>query len=111
MKTRWLIANSIAVAFIAALVPHANVGMAATTDAKAGQAAPSNAQIEELQGQIRTLQQQLDKLIATQGAASQRSQMSQHWQSMQDYMRRMQGMPWMQMGPLRLRDLLRWALE
>lgn len=55
MKTRWLIANSIAVAFIAALVPHANVGMAATTDAKAGQAAPSNAQIEELQRQIRTM--------------------------------------------------------
>ena len=99
MKTRWLIANSVAVAFIAALVPHANVGMAATTDAKAGQAAPGNAQIEELQGQIRTMQQQLDKLSATQGAASQQSQMRQHWQSMQDYMRRMQGMPWMQMGP------------
>ncbi|MBE0592440.1 MAG: FAD-dependent thymidylate synthase, partial [Gemmatimonadales bacterium] len=45
------------------------------------------------------MQQQLDKLSATQAAASQHSQMRQHWQSMQDYMRHMQGMPWMQMGP------------
>ncbi len=40
---------------------------AATPDAKAQQVAPSNAQVEELQRQIRTMQEQLDKLNAAQG--------------------------------------------
>ncbi len=99
MKMRRIFANSVAAALIAVLTPQANLAVAAATDAKPGQTAPGNAQIEELQGQIRAMQQQLDKLSATQAAASQHSQMRQHWQSMQDYMRHMQGMPWMRMGP------------
>ncbi|UCH48775.1 MAG: hypothetical protein JSU95_02945 [Betaproteobacteria bacterium] len=65
--------------------------------------APSDEEIQELQGQIRELQKQLDTLGNTQGAQSQQRLMQQNWQSMLEYMQGMQAMPWMmhgrEMGP------------
>ena len=67
-------------------------------------AAPTNAQIEDLQRRIRTLQEQLDGLGSAQGAAAQQQLIQQNWQSMLEYMQGIQAMPWMtgrpdDMGP------------
>jgi len=66
--------------------------------------APTNTQIKDLQGRIRAMQKQLDKLGNTKGTAAQQRLMEQNWQSMLDYMQDMQSMPWMmgetdEMGP------------
>ncbi len=59
----------------------------------------TDAQIEQLQRQIRALQEQLDALGRTKGTAAQQRLMQQNWQSMLDYMREMQSMPWMMGEP------------
>jgi hypothetical protein len=61
--------------------------------------APTNAQIEDLQRQIRTLQKELDELGSTDSASGRQRLMQQNWQSMLDYMQEMQSMPWMMGGP------------
>ena len=71
--------------------------------AQSGTSAPTDAQVRELQEQVKSLQQQLDELDATKDPASRRGIMEQNWQSMQDYMGQMHdrwgmGSPWM-MGP------------
>jgi hypothetical protein len=60
--------------------------------------APSDDEIQELQRQIRALQEQLDALGKTQGAQSKQRLMQQNWQSMMEYMRGVQSMPWMMRG-------------
>lgn len=55
----------------------------------------TDAQIEQLTHQLRTMQAQLDQLSKAQGAPAQQNQMRQHWQSTLDYMRDIQSMPWM----------------
>jgi len=72
------------------------VGLAASPETNALPLAATNAQIDDLERQVRTLREQLDKLGTAQGSAAQRSLMEQNWYSMQDYMRRMQGIL---MGP------------
>ncbi len=75
--------------------------------------APSNAEIQSFQRQIRASQEQLDALGNTQGAQSQQRLMQQNWQSMLEYMQEMQSMPWMtrgrEMGPGMMgRGMMSW---
>ena len=74
-------------------------GVATADEAKDTSSAPTNAQVKELQSRIRALQEQLDKLGSAKDSPSQRRLMQQNWQSMLDYMQRMQSMPWMMGEP------------
>ena len=65
------------------------VATPALAQAQSGASAPTDSQVRELQNQIQSLQQQLDKLKAAQDPAARRSMMEQNWQGMQDYMGRM----------------------
>lgn len=56
------------------------------------QSAPTDARVQELQRQVRGLQEQLDKIGQAKDAQSRQRQVQQHWQGMQDYMRNMQQM-------------------
>jgi len=60
---------------------------------------PTDAQIRALQQQIRSLQAQLDELGSTNSTPERQRLMQQNWQSMLDYMREYQSMPWMMGGP------------
>ncbi|HRY86838.1 MAG TPA: hypothetical protein P5305_03060 [Rubrivivax sp.] len=69
-----------------------------------GPTAPTDAQVRELQQQIKSLRQQLDELNATQDAATRRQLMQQNWRGMQGYMGQMHdrwgmGYPWMMGRP------------
>ncbi len=66
-------------------------------------AAPTDAQVHELEQRITALRRQLDELNSTKDAASRRRIMQQNWQGMQNYMGQMHerwgmGSSWM-MGP------------
>jgi hypothetical protein len=83
-----------------------SVFVAATTPAPAqvptqgGTAAPTDAQVRELEQQIKSLQQQLDEIKAAPNAPARQRLMQQNWQGMQSYMGQMHdrwgmGYPWM----------------
>lgn len=79
------------------------VATPAVAQAQGGASAPSDAQVRDLEKQIESLQQQLDKLKGSADPAARRSMMEQNSQGMQDYMGRMHerwgmGEPWMMMG-------------
>ncbi len=84
---------------ISAILVATALGFSVVNCQAAESSAPTNAQIEDLQRQIRALQEQLDKLGSTKGSAAQQRLMRQNWQSMLDYMQEMQSMPWMMGGP------------
>ncbi len=78
--------------------------LATAAEVEGAPAVPTDAQIKDLQRQIRALQEQLDKLGRAQGVPDQQRLMQQNWQSTLDYMQGMQSMPWMigrpdEMGP------------
>lgn len=63
-------------------------------------AAPTDAQVRELEQQIKSLQQQLDEIKAAPNAAARQRLQQQNWQGMQSYMGQMHdrwgmGYPWM----------------
>ena len=68
--------------------------------AQGGTTAPTDAQVRELEQQIKSLQQQLDEIKAAPNAAARQRLMQQNWQGMQGYMGQMHdrwgmGYPWM----------------
>ncbi|HXX84665.1 MAG TPA: hypothetical protein VEN29_11860 [Casimicrobiaceae bacterium] len=78
--------------------------------ARSEAAAPTDAELRELEQQIKSLQQQLDQINATRDAAPRQRLMQLNWQGMQNYMGQMHdrwgmgypwsaGYPWMRMGP------------
>lgn len=72
----------------------------AQAPAQGGSTAPTDAQVRELEQQIKSLRQQLDELNATRDAAARRQLMQQNWQGMQGYLGQMHdrwgmGYPWM----------------
>lgn len=65
-----------------------------------GTTAPTDAQVRELEQQIKSLQQQLDEMKAAPNAAARQRLQQQNWQGMQSYMGQMHdrwgmGYPWM----------------
>ena len=71
---------------------------------QAGTTAPTDAQVRELEQQLKSSQQQLDEINATRDPAARRRLMQQNWQGMQDYMGQMHdrwgmGYPWMMGRP------------
>ena len=67
---------------------------------QAATSAPTDAQVRELEQQIKSLQQQLDEMKATRDPAARQRLMQQNWQGMQGYMGQMHdrwgmGYPWM----------------
>ena len=60
------------------------VATPAVAQAQGGASAPSDAQVRDLEKQIESLQQQLDKLKGSADPAARRSMMEQNWQGMQD---------------------------
>lgn len=80
---------------IAAVTP-----VLAQAPAPGGATAPTDAQVRDLEQQIKSLQRQLDELNATRDAAARRRLMQQNWRDMQSYMGQMHdrwgmGYPWM----------------
>ncbi len=73
-------------------------GLLATADARDTSSGPTDAQIRNLQQQIRAMQEQLDELGKTPGSTERQRLMHENWQSMLDYMQQMQSMPWMANG-------------
>ena len=72
----------------------------AQAPAQGGIAAPTDAQVRELEQQLKTLQQQLDEIKAAPNAAARQRLLQQNWQGMQSYMGQMHdrwgmGYPWM----------------
>jgi hypothetical protein len=91
--------------FIATVTP-----VLAQAPAQGSATAPSDAQVRELEQQLKSLQQQLDDLNATRDPAARQRLMQQNWQGMQGYMSQMHnrwgvgypwmmGHPWTMMGP------------
>jgi hypothetical protein len=77
--------------------------VAAQTPPNSEAAAPTDAQVHELEQQITSLRRQLDEINSTKDAASRQRIMQKNWQGMQDYMGQMHGRwgmgsAWM-MGP------------
>ena len=82
----------------------------AQAPAQGGTTAPTDAQVRELEQQIKSLQQQLDEIKAARDAAARQRLMQQNWHGMQNYMGQMHdrwgmgypwmtGRSWMMMGP------------
>ena len=71
--------------------------LAAATENKSSDV--TNAQIENLQREIRALQEQLEELGSTKDTAAKQRLMQDNWQSMLEYMQGMQAMPWMMGEP------------
>ena len=85
---------------LAALLLSGLMPVAAQAQAQGQASAPTDAQVRELEAQIKSLQQQLDQLNKAQNPDQRRNMMEQNWQGMQDYMGRMHerwgmGDPWM----------------
>jgi hypothetical protein len=79
----------------------------AQAPAQGGTTAPTDAQVRELEQQIKSLQQQLDEIKAAPNAAARQRLMQQNWQGMQSYMGQMHdrwgmGYPWMMGHPWRM---------
>ena len=84
---------------ISAILVAIALGFSVSSCNAAKTSAPTNAQIQDLQRQIRTLREQLDELANTKGNAARQRLIEQNWQSMLDYMQGMQSMPWMMGEP------------
>lgn len=94
--------HTLILGLLTSLVPTV-MPVAAQTPAESQTAAPSDAQVRELQDKIKSLQQQLDELNSAKDPASRQRMMQQNWQGMQDYMGMMHdrwgmGYPWMMGG-------------
>lgn len=97
-----LLRKTLLAVLLAGLVP-ALTPVVAQTPPNSEAAAPTDAQVHELEQQITSLRRQLDELNSTKDAASRQRIMQQNWQAMQNYMSRMHerwgmGSSWM-MGP------------
>ena len=82
-------------AFVLAVAP-----VLAQTLAQGSVSVPTDAQVRELEQQLKSLRKQLDDLKATRDAAARQRLMQQNWRGMQDYIGRMHdnwgmGYPWM----------------
>lgn len=93
-----LLATSFAV-FHACLMSAATPVLA-QAPAPGGTSTPTDAQVCELEQQIKSLQQQLDQIKAAPNATARRRLLQQDWQGMQSYMGQMHdrwgmGYPWM----------------
>lgn len=82
----------------------------AQVPAQSGTTAPTEAQVRDLEQQLKLLQKQLDEINTTRDAAARQRLMQQNWQGMQGYMGQMHdrwgmgypwmmGHPWTMMGP------------
>ena len=86
------------------------VAVLAQAPTQGGATPPTDAQVRDLEQQIKSLQQQLDEMNAARDPGARQRLMQQNWQGMQKYMGQMHdrwgtgyswsmGYPWMRMGP------------